>query len=257
MTCKNCGREHERVTFLTWSWVFSNYKPKPKGIAAGILFAAARSLNTQTGCGKLTNRDIAEAYGVSDDSVESALKWGREHGLLRRVIRGHNVDGEVEPSHYHLTRSLAGKPNPPVGVPKPASGGDLTRPLAGLSKAVKALKADQSGDAQYDELHAIDPTLTIDEFQLMLKTITEDKRPQAGARAYVAGALAKHKNGEDTAVPNLIARFARGDGEPGNTGWRETAVFEQVASPDYPPCKGCGKSHNPYGYCPADPNRSA
>lgn len=157
--CKHCGREHEPVSFDAWAWHYAELQPKPKGIYGSILLVAARMLNTKTGCGKLTSRQVAEKHGdVTEPTVDRALSAAQKHGLFLRTARGHNIDGtEAMPSQYQLLRAtqpargrrFGSKPNPreDAGSIPPNLRDGASEPARGVGpdlKALKAVKADRS-----------------------------------------------------------------------------------------------------------------
>ena len=102
--CPKCGLEHEPVDVMRWLWLFRDTKPKPPGKGVGILAMLAARMDAKTGCGWVTDPDLAELAGCGKAAVERATRWGRDRLLLHRVSKGYRItDERGQKSHWLLT----------------------------------------------------------------------------------------------------------------------------------------------------------
>ena len=102
--CPKCHLEHDRVDVIRWLWLFRDTKPKPPGKAVGILVMLATRMDAKTGCGWVTDPDLAELAGCDRHAVQRATRWGRDRLLLHRVSKGYRItDERGEKSHWLLT----------------------------------------------------------------------------------------------------------------------------------------------------------
>src|SRR5712691_8528835 len=103
MACRRCGREHQPVTLAEWSWMVRDLAAKPAAAHLAVLWFFATRLDGSTGCGFASNKDLAQLTGLSHDTVQRAMKWALEHGIVHRAIRGHRLgDGTKTSSEWHL-----------------------------------------------------------------------------------------------------------------------------------------------------------
>lgn len=103
--CPKCGLEHDRVDVMRWLWLFRDAKPKPPGKGVGILAMLAARMDAKTGCGWVTDPDLAELAEVADrGTVQAATRWGRDRLLVYRARKGYRITNDrAEKSLWILT----------------------------------------------------------------------------------------------------------------------------------------------------------
>ncbi len=186
--CPKCGLEHDRVDVVRWLWLFRDTKPKPPGKGVGILAMLAARMDAKTGCGWVTDPDLADLAGCADvGTVRAATRWGRDRLLLHRVSKGYRItDERTEKSHWLLT-----DPDRPTGNRLPH--GKASQQGTGSLMAAEPT-GDLSGANRGSEPHPTgDPSPSIAKPEKLNQEASSRRTARTGSRGEPA---ATHDDGD-------------------------------------------------------------